>query len=348
MSDLTSAKAAFRGPAIQSGHGSATKRDRKYLSGGFVVLLWKNGIKLRHPREVQVEHVRLYVQLRIALGHDPRSIQNGLCALRNLLSYRNRKAFARSAEMLSPALGCPPGCRKGTNDALPPSKYLILIRRAEELDEGLACALRLQRTLGLRRREAIRSVESLDEWENQLIAGEPVHLRYGAKTNRPRFIRVPDTEAALAAIRAAREVCAKRGGVLIEGSLRKAVRRYEYFMGTECLAVKGHSLRYAFAHERYLKYVAEGIEPEEALMKVVSDLGHGEKRGRWGRDIYLLSLVPVRRRPKKASRLVLARSAPEEAASARTPARPTADAPKWRCKERMRVGLRLEPELRPV
>jgi hypothetical protein len=335
MSDSTSATAAFRGPAIKSGHSSATKRDRKYLSGGFVRLLRKNGVTLRHPHEVRVEHARLYVQLRIALGHDPRSIQNGLCALRKLLTYRNRKAFANSEEMRSPALGCPPGCRKGTNDALPASEYLALIGRAEELDEGLACALRLQRTFGLRRREGIRAIESLDEWEALLIAGEPVHLRYGAKTNRPRFIHVPDVESALAAIRAARAVCEKRGGVLFEGSLRQAIRRYEYFMGPASLAVKGHSLRYAFAHERYLKYLAEGIEPDEALMKVVSDLGHGEKRGRWGRDIYLLSLVTVRRKPKKASPRVLAKSAPEENAPARLTSRPIAVAPKWRGKNRM-------------
>src|SRR5688572_5399072 len=150
MSESTSATAAFRRPAMMSGHGSATKKDRKYLGGGFKNVLWESGVKLRHPDDVQVEHARLYVQLRIALGHNPRSIQNGLCALRRLLCYRNRKAFANSPEMRSPALGCPPGCRKGTNDALPNSEYLELIRRAEELDEGLACALKLQRTLGLR------------------------------------------------------------------------------------------------------------------------------------------------------------------------------------------------------
>jgi hypothetical protein len=294
--------ARFRGPAIQSGHACSTKRDRKYLGPGFVKLLWRNGIRVEHPRDVTAEHMRQYVQLRLALGHDPRGIQNCLCVVRQVLIYRKRAAFAKSTELTSPALGCPPGCRAGKNNAMPQPEVDTLLESASELDEGLECVLRLQRLLGLRKQEAIMSVQSLDGWAAQLAAGEPLRVKAGAKGGRPRNVHVADREACLDAVHQARVVRDLRGGVLIEGSLQQALKRYEYFMGATRLRKRGHALRYSFAHERYAQCRDAGEELDTALMHVVGDLGHGSGRGRCGRDIYLRALVPVKRKPKLKSR----------------------------------------------
>jgi hypothetical protein len=294
--------ARFRGPAIQSGHASSTKRDRSYLGPGFVKLLWKNGTRVEHPRGVTAEHMRQYVQLRLALGHDPRGIQNGLTVVRQVLIYRKRAAFANSVELTSPALGCPPGCRAGKNKAMPQPEVDTLLEKAGALDEGLECVLRLQRLLGLRKQEAIMSVQSLDDWAAQLAAGEPLRVKPGAKGGRPRHVNVANRDACLDAVRQARAVRDVRGGVLIEGSLRQALKRYEYFMGATRLGTKGHALRYSFAHERYAQCRNAGEDVDTALMHVVGDLGHGSGRGRWGRDIYLRALVTVKRKPKLKSR----------------------------------------------
>ncbi|SPX19995.1 DNA-binding prophage protein [Escherichia coli] len=56
-----------------------------------------------------------------------------------------------------------------------------------------------------------------------------------------------------------------------------------------------HSLRYAWAQDdirRYLaqddirRYLAQGFSEKEALAMVAMDLGHGDGRGRWVKQVY--------------------------------------------------------------
>ncbi|MGH8040453.1 MAG: hypothetical protein ACREPN_00220 [Rudaea sp.] len=48
-----------------------------------------------------------------------------------------------------------------------------------------------------------------------------------------------------------------------------------------------HALRYAFAHDQYRRYRAEGFSNREALAALSKDLGHGDGRGRWVKSVYL-------------------------------------------------------------
>jgi hypothetical protein len=269
-----------------------------------VKLLWENGFELDNLSDVTEEHMAEYVRLRVAAGDKPRSVQNGLSAVRRTLHHRNRGTFADSDALKSPALGCPPGSRAGTNEAMPQAEVDALLSDAGELDDGLECVLRLERLLGLRRQEAIMSTQSLDAWAAQLTTAARIYVEHGSKGGRPRWARVSDREACLDAVQRAIAVRDKRDGVLIEKpSLYQALKRYEYFMGRTRLAKKGHSLRYSYSHERMADDRTAGFDDDTALTRVVEDLGHGSGRGRWGRDIYLRSVVQVKRKPKRNYRV---------------------------------------------
>jgi hypothetical protein len=183
---------------------------------------------------------------------------------------------------------------------MPAADYANLIERATALDSGLVAALRLERTLGLRRKEALMSSRSLALWECQLLDGEPLLVERGTKNHRPRLVHVAAAPAALEAIRIAAAISIERAGVLLPGTLKQVLRRYEYYMGKTRLRVKGHALRYAFAHERYLRYRAEGMSQEEAIGLTTEDLGHGKQRGGWSLRVYLLGIFPRQTAKAKA------------------------------------------------
>lgn len=276
------------------------------IGGVLSDFLWSIGRELTSPADLELEDVRLFVQWRLALGILPRAIQNEVSAIRAMLKVSGRRAFAESPEMRSRALGIPPGSRVGTNSPISDAAYEDLLERAEAMDPGTACLIRLERTIGLRGKEAIMSTESLAHWMEQLLTGQPLHVTRGTKGGRERYVSVPCRSSAQNALELATAFCAEHDGVFYpHKSLKQAIRRYEHVMGHR-LDVKGHSLRYRFAEDRYRLYRADGLTEDEALVFLARDLGHGDKRGRWVRQVYLRNLLPPLKGRRRRSIEVLA------------------------------------------
>ncbi len=47
-----------------------------------------------------------------------------------------------------------------------------------------------------------------------------------------------------------------------------------------------HSLRYAWAQDAIRHYLAQGFSEKESLALTATDLGHGDGRGRWVKQVY--------------------------------------------------------------
>jgi hypothetical protein len=292
MSKKCRQRASFRGSGKRSGHSHETKENRMRIGEGVSDFLWSIGRERASPAELELEDVRLYVQVRLALGISPRALHNEVSAMRAMIKVCGRRDFAASPELRSRALGIPRGSRIGTNSPISDAACEDLIERAEAIDPGTACLIRLERTIGLRGKEGNMSPPSLAPWMEQLLTGQPLHVTRGTKGGRERHVNVPCRSSAQHAIELAIAFCAQNDGVFYpHKTLKQALRRYEHVMGHR-LKVKGHSLRYRFAEDRYRLYRADGLTEDEALVFLARDLGHGDKRGRWVRQVYLRNLLP--------------------------------------------------------
>jgi hypothetical protein len=232
----------------------------------------------------------------LSLTNSARTIHNKLCTVRRILKVAGFKKLANSAALRSRALGAPQGSRDGTGEAIAPERYAQVLRIAAKLDEpGLVPALKLQRTAGLRRQEAVMSGPSLEIWEQCLLSGLPLPVRHGMKNNRPRDVEIPDPDA----VRTARAVAEAQGGVLIQKpNLREALTRYSFLM-YEKVGVKGHSLRYAFAKDLFFHFRERGLSEDEAWRLVSKSLGHGLNREALMRCVYLRGVIPRKARTYK-------------------------------------------------
>ncbi|MBC8946333.1 DNA-binding protein [Xenorhabdus indica] len=82
---------------------------------------------------------------------------------------------------------------------------------------------------------------------------------------------------------------AERGGKLIDKlTITQAIDRYRYIVRSSGLAGKNapHSMRYHFALQSGEYYKAQGFSEREALALASMDLGHGDGRGRYIKQVY--------------------------------------------------------------
>jgi hypothetical protein len=254
------------------------------------------------PEDVTEELLQRLVAF-LSLVNSARTIQNKLSVIRRVLVLSGRAEFAKSSVLRSRNLGAPKGSRDGTNVAIKPRKFARLIRIADKLGEpGLVPVLKLQRTLGLRRQEAIMAGRLLRVWEQQLLLGLPVPVRDGTKNGRPRDVQVPDRDAALDAVREAVAVADVQGGVLFPAdSLEAALTRYSFLMW-KWVGMKGHALRYAFAKDLYFYFRDQGLTEGEAWPLVSDSMGHGQNREDLMRRVYLKNVIPRKTRVYKRNR----------------------------------------------
>ena len=235
-------------------------------------------------------HVALYFDQRKAEGVGVRTMQNEAAHIRGSMRAAVRHQAAASPSISNRALGLDGSSRNGTKTAATPEQYRDALDLARAIDAGIHAVLGLERTLGLRAAEAIRSAPSLATWERQLAAGERVLVIYGTKGGRDRLSSPADRDAALHAVRTARAVAASRGGRLIDKpTLKQAMTYYRNAMHrriTEAAGICGHALRYAYAEDRMSIYKEEGLSVRESLAKTSIDLGHGDGRGTYVRQVY--------------------------------------------------------------
>ena len=258
--------------------------------------LYDAGHQVTGIEGLKERHVALYFERRKVDGIGIRTMQNEAAHIRAAMRAAGRSQAAASPSISNRALGLDGSSRDGTKTAATPEQYRDALELARTIDIGIHAVLGLERTLGLRAAEAIRSGPSLATWERQLEAGERALVIYGTKGGRDRLSSPADREAALEAVRTARAVAAARGGRLIDKpTLKQAMTYYRNVMNrriTETTGMCGHALRYAYAVDRVAAYESDGLTLQESRAKTSIDLGHGDGRGAYVAQVYVQNSLP--------------------------------------------------------
>ena len=275
--------------AHAAGGSFKTRENRESAVSRFASFLKAENVQIKKIEHIKHKHVEKFVRACAERGLSARTIQNEISALRTTLAAASRAEFARSID--NKKLGIAGASRDGTKTAMSEEKISALRAALSKLDAGVAAAVELQRALGLRGKEAVMSSASLKSWEKQLESKQPVHVVFGTKGGRPRFVNLnpANRDRALHAVKAALSVAERQSGRLIDRpDLKSALARY-----TRCMhaagatgSESGHALRYAFAQAQIRAYESTGLSRAEALAATSCDLGHGDGRGRWIEQVY--------------------------------------------------------------
>jgi integrase len=232
------------------------------------------------PETITQKQLSKYVQQRVAEGLEPRTVKNQVAHIRRSIRLCGRIEFERSFS--NQDLGVPKATYIGTGKVTDPLVLEKALERASPIERAWINAMN---ELGLRERELVRAGPSLQQWERQIVSGQPIYLYAGAKTGRSRqvFIAPERREAALETVRALKEVADRQGGhVVARETLEKACKHVSYRLAT--LGLKGenspHSLRRDFAVNQINHYRREGFSEVEARCRISVDLGHGDSRQR--------------------------------------------------------------------
>lgn len=270
-----------------------TRESRERIFERFADFCYSRGFQLHQVSQIKDKHIHRFIQERLGkVGK--RTCQNEMSAIRKALIGGGREKYAIGPTISNTSLKIDDASRAGTKLAMPADLGENFITLAKEKDEGVAACLDLQRTLGLREKEALMSFKSLRDWENQLMrpAGSVI-VSHGTKGGRARTTFPIDRTQALTAVRFAREVVEKNGGRLVNrDSLKQALDRYSRVCAS--VGMKGvyssHSYRYAFAIHHIKDMMSVGISKREALAITSQYLGHGDGRGRWVEMVYAREL----------------------------------------------------------
>jgi hypothetical protein len=119
---------------------------------------------------------------------------------------------------------------------------------------------------------------------------EKLPVVFGTKNGRNRWVTIHDREAVQKAVDFACKVASTRGGRLIDRpTLKKAMNFFRKIV-SECGLVgqqSFHSLRYWFSVMSLKSYLGAGFSQREALVLVSHDLGHGDGRGLFVKNVYV-------------------------------------------------------------
>ncbi|CDL79336.1 integrase domain-containing protein [Xenorhabdus cabanillasii] len=276
----------------RKGHGSfATVADRERIAWQFLNFLKDKGIKLRQMDSLKAKYIERYIAERKANHISHRTLQNEMSALRMILRQAGKHKLAAldNPRLNYRALGIADTERKGTKTALTPAEFQAAFQQVEQKDRGVAAVMQLAYVLGLRTKEAVEAYKSLATWKKALENGHTaVRVVFGTKGGRPRQTVILDRAALYHAIDYAERAKAERSGRLIDKpTIHQAIDRYRYVVRSAGLVGKQapHSMRYHFARQSGAHYKAQGFSEREALALVSMDLGHGDGRGRYIRQV---------------------------------------------------------------
>lgn len=287
-----SMKNEIRAASVKAAGGATlTLHARETALNAFVEVMTSGlNIQLKSFSNLKTSQIQAYVVHLKAQGLSQRTVQNNLAHIRFALKSVGRAKFANDPKNSNKALGADKASRDGTHRALGAEKYAQAVEAMAKIDPGAAICLRLQRELGLRAREAVQSVQSLRHWEKCLQNGQKVSVLHGTKGGRARETSPVDRERALKAVKDAIAQTKGVGAQLIKSaSLQGAMRSY----GRSCKAVglegenASHSLRCAYAQEKFSQHLENLGDRREALAATSLDLGHGDGRGTYVAQVYL-------------------------------------------------------------
>lgn len=278
--------------ARQAGGSFKTVSDRMKIADRFAERLLKLNVQIRDIKNIRTGHIELYMKSRLSEEISRRTLQNEMSAIRALLRVAGKTFMANPAheKLSNQALGISETSRDGTKVAIPDTYFKQVLTSVEQKDEGVACALKLSRLLGLRTEETVQSAKSLRTWQKTLLNGdEKLRVIFGTKGGRPRDTTVIDREETLSAINTALKYLNENNGKLIDKpSLHTAIERYRNIVREAGLTGKyaPHSLRYAYSVDVMNLHMKNGFSKEEAQALASMDLGHGDGRGHYVVRVY--------------------------------------------------------------
>lgn len=277
--------------AKQAGGSHKTVHDRIALAQRFGErLTGEQNVQIRRVEHLKTRHIQRYIRERLAQGIARRSLQNEMAAIRCLLKQAGRNRLADSEQLSNRALGLSGASRHGTRLAITPEYYRDVLEAARVKDPGLAAVVELARVMGLRSQEAVQRVQSLRTWQTALARGDTrLTVVFGTKGGRSRETVILDTDEVIKALDNAIAIAESRHNRLIDKPDLKSAMKYWHSQATRIGltgAYSPHSLRYAWAQDAILHYLAQGFSEREALALTAMDLGHGDGRGRYVAQVY--------------------------------------------------------------
>ena len=285
------------GRSVKAGGGSTLTKIARASSLLQISKILKNdlNIQVKSFDFLKINHVDRLIQHLQARGQSPRASQNTMAHLRCALREAGREKFAADPRISNKKLGISGASRDGKHRAIASEEIELRILK---LDDGAAATTRLQMTIGLRAREAIQSTDSLKSWLVELEKYDCLTVSHGTKGGRSRIVRFITQESkqsALQAIKNARQQSIRSDGVLIpsktlQGAARAHLRQMSAagFHGEE----SSHALRCTWAQAQYTRYMEMlGGDEKEVLSRLSMDLGHGDGRGRYVKQVYLKNSI---------------------------------------------------------
>ncbi|EBS1324570.1 DNA-binding protein [Salmonella enterica subsp. enterica serovar Worthington] len=278
--------------ARDAGRSYATVADSMRIARYFLNYLRDNGIKLRHTDSIKTRHFAGYLLFRKSQGISVRTIQNERSAIRGVLNQAGRYKLADPDNPLlsNKALGLEESSRDGTKLPLNPEEFHKAFSVVEKNNRGVAAAMLLSYTLGLRNKEAVEACKSIKTWKRAIDSGQnSVRIVFGTKGGRPRNTVIVDRDAVSRAVSYAEKVMKENNGKLVDRpDIRKAVDTYRYYLRRAGLTGEKapHSMRYHYSQEARRFYESKGYTEREIYAQVSMDLGHGDGRGRYVKQVY--------------------------------------------------------------
>lgn len=267
-----------------------TAHNRQIIMARVGQYLKENNIQIHDISQIKVSYIEGYIQTRQQQNISKRTLQNEMAAIRQTLTAAGREKLADYPRLSNQALGISGASRQGTKVAITEKEYQTIHQQALNQCPAIAVTLDLAKTFGLRSEEAVQSCQSLKTWQMALEKGKKhIHVVFGTKGGRPRDVYIIDPQKALQVINHALVIMHQQNGKLINKPNLKQAMTY-WRNQTSRLGLTGnispHSLRYAFAQQQIQYYLKQGYSEPEALAKTSMDLGHGDGRGRYIKQVY--------------------------------------------------------------
>lgn len=272
--------------------GFATIADRQRVARYFLNHLKDTGIKLRSVDALKARYVESYIAYRKTQNISHRTLQNEMSVFRGIFSAagKYRLADPDSERLSNKALGISGVNRDGTKTALTREEFTKAFKDIESQDRGVAATMRLAYVFGLRTKEAVEACKSLSTWKRAVENGDKsIRVVFGTKGGRPRDTTIIDREEAYRAILYAEKEANERNGKFIDKpGIHQAINRYRYFVRKAGLTGEKapHSMRYNFARELSAYHKQKGFNDKEVMAMISMDLGHGDGRGRYIKQVY--------------------------------------------------------------
>lgn len=237
-------------------------------------------------------HVVKYIEFKKETA-SKRTLMNYMSFIRNAWRVLRKDWLLNDPDLTNQALGIGGASRFGKHRAI---SMPVIEVRFKNMPENIVAVARLQIALGLRAQEAIQSIESLSHWLRTLRDFGYAHISKGTKGRLPRRMHFYNDERKQYAIKAIEEalvICKKMGGFLVPiKGLKSARAKYHRemfkagFRGEEA----SHALRCTWAQDQFEDLLVEFDGDEAMALRVLSvELGHGDGRGRYCKNVYLLN-----------------------------------------------------------